>query len=421
MSAWEQLRHRTFALLCALAVLLWAATGLSAPGVITTPEPPAQSTPAELPPDAPVASGVALPEVPDGFNTHDGGWIRFAYPRGSREVVQPLIDEADRVRAMLSDRLGTPVLAGKDGARVHVRIARTAGEMSNLAPEGVPYPRYASGVAYSQLGLVLLTMQPVHPGSQHDLAEVFRHELAHVALYDAVGGHHVPRWFNEGFAVHVSGEGQLARLQTLWSATLSDSFVPLAKIDRSFPGESYKVSIAYAQSADVVRYLVRTREQHRFHSLLKRVRDGQGFESALRDAYGVDLVGLEHEWREDVAKRYSFWPVFFSGTVIWVGAIGLFAWGWRRRRRRAKETLQRWEKEEAEEDARLAEARAAVQRERVRIVISRNPSFLQAYPSGESSEEESEEIAGMKLPERITSEPKDVPKVEHEGEWHTLH
>jgi hypothetical protein len=354
--------------------------------------------PSHLPPaDAPLVPGdkPKLPAAPASFNTHDAGWIRFAYLPSLRERVQPLITQADDVRAELANRLGHPVLD-----KVTVYIARTPGEMANLAPEGAPFPKYAAGVAYPQLGLVLLTIQPVHPRSRHDLAEVFRHELAHLALHRAVRGRHVPRWFNEGFAVFASGETSFARLQTLWLAANSDELMPLVKMERSFPSDDIGADIAYAQAADVVRFLLRQQEQHRFRAMIERIRNGQSFETAMRDAYGVDLAALEYEWREDVARRYTFWPVFFSGSLVWVGAFGLFVWGWRRRRKRSKETLERWAKEEAVEDRKRRELETVPPR--VHIVFARG---------------------GQRLPEMKPPTPSEteVPKVEHDGRWHTLH
>src|SRR5690606_34606804 len=128
-------------------------------------------------------------------------------------------------KAELSSRLGQRVLS-----RVDVRIARTPREMRSFAPAATQVPGYASGVAYSQIGLVLLSIQPLHPNSQHDLLEIFKHELVHVALHDAVEGKPIPRWFNEGFAVHASGENRTTRLWTLWSATLSEDLMPLSRL-----------------------------------------------------------------------------------------------------------------------------------------------------------------------------------------------
>lgn len=346
------------------------------------------------PSDHPEAAGASVPPVPEGFSSYSAGWIHFAYQPASRARVEPLKAAADGVRAELREILGQDVLS-----RAHVRVGRTVGEMRTLAPPGTGFPKYASGVAYSEIGLVLLSEQSRYPNDQHDLLQVFRHELAHVALHDAVGRQNVPRWFNEGFAVHASGEAITARMQTLWTATLAGKLLPLAELTHRFPADGTTASVAYAQAADVVRYLLRTHEAHRFRALIERLRSGQSFEAALADAYATDLANLEYEWREDVARRYTFWPVLFSGTMVWMGAILLVFWGWKRRRARNQKILARWAVEEAAEDARLA---AATEVRPVHIVLAR-PSEIPPPPSGER-------------PGRP-----DVPKIEHDGNWHTLH
>jgi hypothetical protein len=364
----------------------------------------------EAPSDAPRSHGgtLRLPDVPAGFNTYDGGWIKFVYHPSIRERVQPLIADAAPTRTQLTEWLGQPVLS-----EVRVAIARTPGEMATLAPPNAPYPDYAAGVAYPEIGLVLLTVKPVHPGSNHDLSEVFRHELAHVALEDAVSGRAIPRWFNEGFAVLASGETSYVRLQTLWTATVADNLLTLGQLERTFPADENEANIAYAQAADIVRFLVRREEEHRFRGLVSRLRDGESMDSALLNSYGEETATLESEWREEVAKRYTFWPVLFSGTLIWAGTMGLFVAGWRKKRRKAAATLARWEREEAAEDE--VRRRLAMRVDtsggspRVHIVLSRGqaddaPPTVTVPPA-----------AMQRLPEV------EVPKVEHDGQWHTLH
>jgi hypothetical protein len=158
-----------------------------------------------------------MPDVPEGFSTYDGGWLQMAYHPSLAARVRVLQEEAERFKDDLTRMLGQTVLD-----KVHVRVGRTAGEMETLAPDGTRFPKYAAGVAYSELGLVLLTAAPRYPGSRHDLLEVFRHELAHIALHDAVMRDNVPRWFNEGFAVHASGEAATDRLQEHYNSRGGD-------------------------------------------------------------------------------------------------------------------------------------------------------------------------------------------------------
>ena len=388
-----------------LAVLLFVA------GLLGSPSSQARAQLDVVPPAADGVRGhalelgtdVALPPAPEGFNTYDGGWLQIAFPPSVRHRVQPLIVDADAFRERMRSVFGFAVLE-----HVTVRVARTPGEMATLAPPGSPFPKYAEGVAYPRLSLILLTIEPLHPNSVHDLGEVFHHELAHVALKDALDGRHVPLWLNEGFAIHLSGEGQLGRLQTLTTATLAETLLPLAQLDWRFPDDLVQTPIAYAQSADVVRHLLRTRYNQRFIAMLRRVRAGQSFENAMNDAYGLQVYGvgansLEDEWRRDVAKRYTFWPVLFSGSMVWVGALGLFVVGYFRKRKQQRVTLERWAIEEAgEQRPKLRDPALAG---RMHIVLAPKPATPEAL-----------------VPEfKKASHEVDVPKVEHDGSWHTLH
>jgi Peptidase MA superfamily len=369
-----------------------ASEPIDAPTVAPSREPSAVGDAPSLP-----SSGIRRPPIPQGFNSYRRGWVEFVYHPSIRERVQPLIAQADAARRELEERLGQPALAD-----VRVEVARTPGEMATFAPVGAPFPEYAAGVAYPEIGLVLLSLTPVHPNSNHDLGEIFRHELAHVALGDAVAGQSVPRWFNEGFAVLASGETSYVRLQTLWFAALGDTLLPLGQMERTFPSDEARVSIAYAQAVDIVRFLVRRQEAHRFRGLIAHLKEGSGLERAVLDAYGVDLVTLEHEWRADVSRRYTFWPIVFSGTFVWMFALGLFGLGWRRRKRRDKVMLERWAREEAAEDALRRKLLAESEARRVHIVLARP-----AQPAPP--------------PEPLPAAEVEVPRVEHEGQWHTLH
>lgn len=362
----------------------------------------AEGSAGQLPPgDAPHVDrqSINLPVVPPGFHRHDAGWIQFYYPPEARAKIQKLIESADGVRTELSNRLGRVVMHD-----VTVRVGRTSLEMRALAPVGIGYPKYATGVAYPGLNLVLLTLTADSPNERIDLAETFRHELAHLALNEAVNQQPIPRWFNEGFAIFASGESSIPRLQTLWTATLAGTLVPLDRLERSFPDDAMTASIAYAEAADVVRYLARKEDHHRFTGLVERLGQGLDFNAALVESFGLDRFALEYEWREDVGRRYTFWPVIFSTTVVWGGIVALFFWGYRRKQTKDRETLERWKREEAEQDAQpfAHMLQATPPSDRVHIVVGRPSTPIAA-------------IARPAEPER------EIPRVQHDGNWHTLH
>lgn len=405
-------------------VLLW---GLSAHAAPSETHGPAS--------DTPQLDGVPMPELSSELSRMDGGWYTMTYHPSLEAQIRTLAEQADGVRAELRRLLNSSVLS-----KVDVYVGRTAGEMETFAPLGARFPRYASGVAFSEMAVVLLTATPRYPGVHHDLGEVFRHELAHVAIHDAVGRENVPRWFNEGFAIHASNEASGARLQSLWTATVSQSLIPLSDLSQGFPADSTTASVAYAQAADIVRYLLRSHEEHRFAALVDRLQRGQKFEQALSDAYSTDLFTLEKQWRKDLAQRYTFWPVIFGGSLVWVGAFGLMVAAYVRRRRRATRKLERWAKEEALQDARTHLVRSALgsagdSRLPVRILVTRGADFAREKESDAQLPQEERETRIQGGTRGSLDGPAEsggpvfsgvegaraVPTVEYEGERHTLH
>jgi hypothetical protein len=336
-------------------------------------------------PVTPHGQTLALPPLPASYEVQQLGWWTLEYPASVRDRVAPLVDKAKDWRAQLVADFGTDVLARP----LEVRVARTWEDMATLVPKELGVLPYAVGEAYAPtVRLVTLSLTEPVGGEPTDLETVFRHELSHIALSDAIGQHHVPLWFNEGLAIYESGEHPVRRMKELWDATLFRQLLPLAELDRGFPQHQGQVNIAYAESADVVRFLLRGKDRVRFVSLIDRVAGGEPFDRALGDAYDTDVRKLEYQWREECARRNTFAPMLASGSFVWVLAFGALVLGYRRRKRDGEATLARWEKEEQTE---------AAQRTAVAGV---------------------EEDAAFTDPSRV---PAGLPKIEHDGGWHTLH
>lgn len=334
-------------------------------------------------------SAATLLPAPADFQRIERGWLTIEFPGSVRDRVEGLARDAEEYRVRLSGEFGQGVLD-----QALVRVARTPEQMAELAPDGAPPPAYAAGVAYPSAHLALLALQAPGTWEAPDLNELLRHELAHLALSDAVAGHHVPRWFDEGLAIHESGELPWARRMALADASLGRRLLPLADLDRGFPTDRYEVNVAYAESADFVSFLLRDVDRARFGSLVERVRGGTAFDRALEDAYGTDLRKLEFEWREEVSRRFGLVPALTGGGLLWVLIVALAIAAWVKRRRQAKEKLARWAREEAE----MALVVVAADRERA----GKAPPI----PIDED------------MPARPTP---GIPIVEHEGRWYTVH
>ncbi len=326
---------------------------------------------------------LVLPTPPEGYRTEQIDSVTWTYPESHRGRVAPLIENLDdRWREVVND-FGVII-----DDQLIIRVARNPREMRALAPVDHPPPDYATGVAYSRAGVILLTMSAPQTWEPPDLEVVLAHELSHVALYRAVAGNRVPRWFNEGVAIHQSEVRLLPRMESLLRAAAQRSMLRLSELDNHFPNRPHEVNIAYAQSADVVGFLRRSNnDERRFHRMIYSLRDGETFDTALATAYGWTRVGLERQWRESLRTRYRILPALFAGSTVWVLAAGLVIFAYRRRRRYHHMKLQQM----------------GYREELEALQATSHPP-----PAPVSSPPEAPADAG-------------VPIVEHDGESHTLH
>jgi hypothetical protein len=324
----------------------------------------------------------SLPAALDGYASERVGAVTWTFPEAQQDRVHKLMDGFDEHWAEIADNFGVPI----DDTLI-IRVARNPREMRALAPIGHPPPEYATGVAYSRWGVILLTMSAPETWEPPDLEVVLVHELSHVGLYRAVLGNPVPRWFNEGVAIHQSEVRLLPRMESLLRAAAQRSMLRLSELDDRFPNRPHEVNVAYAQSADVVGFLRRTdNDERRFHRMIQSLRSGETFDTALATAYGWTRIGLERQWRDSLRTRYRILPALFAGSTIWVAAAFLVVFAYRRRRRYHHVKLQQM----------------AYREELEALSIASEPPPALPAPTNAASET-------------------GIPIVEHDGESHTLH
>ncbi|APR82448.1 Hypothetical protein A7982_07797 [Minicystis rosea] len=325
----------------------------------------------------------AVPEVTPEYASIEDSGIRLVYHPLARERAHALLARARAIRTELSTLLGRSVLGA-----VEIRVAAMPAQMIAIAPAEIPSG--AAAVAFREHRLVVMSLSAGLAGDPPDLEERLRHELAHLALDEAAGGHDLPRWFHEGFAVHVSGEDAASRAESLCLAALHDRLIGLRDVDARFPDGAKGPSLALAEAADFVRFLVEGPARDRFPAVIERLRAGEPLERALPAALGSDIDAIETRWRKEMARRYSFVPVFVGATLLWlVVALGILV------RRRRIAALRR-----TVSDRRSSSSIA-------RFAISEPPEASRTSDPGD-------------IPHAIPPDP-EVPKIEHGGRWYTLH
>jgi hypothetical protein len=300
-----------------------------------------------------VARAAPPPErMPAGYTVERIGSVRWTYPTSAEPEARELAGEVESTWTELGERFGVRVSPELD-----MRIALNPEQMQELAPPGRRLPSYASGVAFPDEGLILMSFSAPRSFERPNMRKLLVHELTHVALHRAIAGQgeasqdaerRIPRWLSEGVAVHEAGENTIDRIRVLWEGALAGRLVPIARLDQSFSSHHGTVDLAYAQSADLVAYILDGEgDAIRFRVLIAQMREGLAFEQAFTKAYGFSVDDLERAWRERVSRRFGRWPSMLVGlSALWaLGAVLLFI-GYVRVRRRQRRTLDRWAIEE---------------------------------------------------------------------------
>ncbi len=219
-----------------------------------------------------------------------------------------------------------------------------------LAPEGSAAarraPSWAVAYAIAGAGLVVLIPSRVPGYPDHTLGTVLTHEIAHVLIARAAGHQPIPRWFNEGLAIHAAREWGFEDRARVAVATVRRDGVSLQEINRRFNAGSYSASSAYALSAAFMRFL---RDRHGTFvaaKILDQIALRHSFPEAFRRATGTTLALEERNfWR-----HLDFWnkwlPFLSSSATLWMLITTLALWAFKRRRQRDNEQIAAWDAEE---------------------------------------------------------------------------
>jgi len=203
-------------------------------------------------------------------------------------------------------------------------VVRGDQRVARLVTEGAP--SWGAGFTFPGSRTILIRADAGDP------ERILRHELAHLALHDAIRVR-VPLWFDEGYAALAAGE--LDRLDALrLNLSVARGRVPgFFELDRALRGNESTAQAAYGLAASAVSLLARRHPTRSLTPLLERLGAGEGFDAAVLAMTGSPLGRFELEWQRDVRKRFGLLGWAMAGGLWAVVAVLLVLSVWLRRRR----------------------------------------------------------------------------------------
>lgn len=231
--------------------------------------------------------------------------------------------------------LATELAAAADRPAVWPGLGRRAGGPLRLivVPDGRALdsltagraPSWGAAVAVPSVRTILLR------ADQGDLARTLRHELAHLALHEAVQGR-IPLWFDEGYAAWAAGEWERLGGLELNLAVVRGAIPSLTGLDGALRGSATSADAAYALATSAVTELAHRNPTGTLTPLLARLQAGEDFNTAVLATTGLTLGRYEQEWQRTIRRRYSLGNWIIAGGG-WVVAAVTVVWLMRRRRR----------------------------------------------------------------------------------------
>ncbi len=340
---------------------------------------------------------LTVPPLPSDYVSERRGPLTISYPRALRAVVEPALRTAERNTRAMAAQFGmreVPPLA--------VRLVSDPDAMRRLAPQEVPPPFYAVGVAYPAVRLALVSATEPRTAAAAPMAQVLHHELSHLLFAEATNHAALPRWLTEGIAVHQADENTFERFQALASASWTGRLLPLRRLDEGFSESTDEVNAAYAEATDFVGWMLRKDGNARFAIFIDHLREGLSLDEALTQTYGASAPHLEEEWRSDLDGRVAFAPLWAGTGLLSIGGAVLVVAALVRRRLKNRDTLQRWEREENQRRSRW-------------MFLVREPRKL-TPPDAPA-----DDTAARPRPTHLRLVREELPRVQHEGSEHTLH
>lgn len=167
---------------------------------------------------------------------------------------------------------------------------------------------------------------------QEGLYGTLRHELAHLALHQAVRGR-VPLWFDEGYAAWAAGEWGRLGVLDLNLAVVRGAVPDLRALDGALRGSASTADAAYALAVSAVTELARRNPSRSLAPLLQRLEAGKDFEAAVLATTGLTMSQFDTQWRLSIRRRYSLATWLLAGGG-W-GVLAFSMWALVRIRRKA--------------------------------------------------------------------------------------
>ncbi len=244
------------------------------------------------------AAGKIMETVPANLRIEDKRYTWRSLTRGKVTLNWYKGDDAFAGELMTAVQDALSRLKGNTGAEitrpVGFYIYATAADLrgSMIFPQ-----EWTGGVAFTRFSIIAIGI-----GTSRGEIEwgkgVVAHELTHLVVDQLTFNPYInlPTWLNEGLAMVSEGALDSQFTSALSRAKSQNAFISVRSMASPFPADANQSVLAYAESYEIVKYLIDTYGQPKMFELLNTFAPGSGYDEALQKVYGFDMDGLNAKW-----------------------------------------------------------------------------------------------------------------------------
>ena len=263
--------------------------------------------------------------------------LRAVQIDSGRFTVVAAARDAALARSLLGEALARDTFPGLPRPRTRARIEIEPNATRFHAAIGPAAPEWGAAIAIPEQGLIVMQGSRANSAAG-DPRETLRHELAHLALHEALGDL-PPRWFDEGYASYAAGE--LARDDVLAAnvALVFTGIPSLDSLDAFFAGGESRAQTGYALARRAVADMAALDRERGLSLFFPYWRESRSLDQALRRAYGVTEAGFEVRWKTGTRRRYGALAIFADVTFAALLFLAILGPLWVIRRQRDRKRL----------------------------------------------------------------------------------
>ena len=218
------------------------------------------------------------------------GNVTLYWYEGDDAFAGELMDAVQAGLSRLAENTGAEL---EDPVRLYIYANSTDLRGSMIFPQ-----EWTGGVAFTEYGVIAIGITPSTSGLAWGTRAI-AHELTHLVVHQVTFNPYntLPTWLDEGLAMTAEGELEPEFVSVLSDAQTDNTLISVRSLASPFSAYTDQSLLGYAESYEVVNYLIDEYGREKMLMLLNTFDEGSGYDEALNKVYGFDMDGLNVAWR----------------------------------------------------------------------------------------------------------------------------